>query len=62
MTDSEFKALLAAAGLSRRLLAEVLGVHIVTVNRWACGDLAVPKYAAAYLQLLNHTKAPLIPI
>jgi DNA-binding transcriptional regulator YiaG len=57
MTSAEFKAALAAAQLSRRSLALTLGVHVVTVNRWACGVLDVPQYAAAYLILaaqINH--------
>ena len=59
MTSAEFKAALAAAGMTRRSLACVLGVHIVTVNRWATGALPVPMYASAYLTLATPKVASL---
>lgn len=56
MTFAEFLSALAAAGMSRRSLADVLGVHIVTVNRWATGALPVPMYASAYLELARSVE------
>jgi transcriptional regulator with XRE-family HTH domain len=41
------------ADLTQRALAERLGVDPNTVNRWIGGELAVPKYADAYLDLLH---------
>lgn len=51
MTPADFRALLRAAGLSQRALAQRLGVDHGTVSRWARGSLAVPRYAVAYLDL-----------
>lgn len=45
---SKFHRLLDQSGISRRALAETLGVHYSTVSRW--GDDA-PQYAIAYLEL-----------
>jgi DNA-binding transcriptional regulator YiaG len=53
MTAPELRAELQALGLSQRWLAGRLGVAANTVNRWASGELAVPQYAVAYLELLR---------
>jgi DNA-binding transcriptional regulator YdaS (Cro superfamily) len=51
MTYREFRAALGQLRLSQVAFAATLGVHPVTVARWAGGALAVPRYAAAYLEL-----------
>jgi transcriptional regulator with XRE-family HTH domain len=51
MTADEFRAALKACGLRQNALAELLGVHIMTVNKWAKGLLPVAPYAVAYLDL-----------
>lgn len=58
MTADELRATLKAVGLRQKALADRLGVATTTVNRWAKGDLAVPRYASAYLELLTHLKGP----
>lgn len=55
MTSAELRATLKTLGISQKWLAERLGVATTTVNRWAVGDLAVPQYAIAYLELLAVT-------
>jgi transcriptional regulator with XRE-family HTH domain len=52
MTAPEFRAALKSLHLSQRSLAERLGVHKGTVNRWVTGELPVPQYAAYVLSLL----------
>lgn len=49
MTSAEFRAALAALGETQASLARTLGVHPMTVMRWANGHLAVPQYVQAYL-------------
>lgn len=51
MTSDDFRSLLESAGLSQRALASRLGLATTTVNRWAKGELKVPQYAVAYLDL-----------
>lgn len=34
-------------------LAAITGVHYATVKRWASGELAVPDYASALIELLE---------
>lgn len=51
MTSAEFRAALAELGLSQAQLSRTLGVHPMTVMRWANGHLVVPRYVAAYLAL-----------
>lgn len=34
-------------------LAEATGVHYATVKRWASGELVVPDYAKALVELLE---------
>jgi DNA-binding transcriptional regulator YiaG len=53
MTAGEFRAALKACGLSQVGLARALGVATTTVNRWAQGEIPVPQYAKAYLDLLK---------
>jgi transcriptional regulator with XRE-family HTH domain len=52
MTATELRAALKSLHLSQRSLAERLGVHKGTVNRWVTGELPVPQYAAYVLSLL----------
>lgn len=56
MTNEEFRSLLESAGLSQRALASRLGLNVSTVHRWSTGDLDVPQYACAYLDLLQQYK------
>ena len=64
MTPDEFRAALKALGLRQKWLAERLGVATTTVNRWATGELPVPRYAVAYLGLayLYMTKQDLFGV
>lgn len=49
MTAAEFRAALKSCGLRQREFAARLGVSISTVNRWALGQVPVPRYAIMYL-------------
>jgi DNA-binding transcriptional regulator YdaS (Cro superfamily) len=42
-------------------LASALGVHYATVKRWANGEMDVPEYAAAAIELLEIVPAALRP-
>ena len=52
MTNTEFRVAMKSLGVSQNWLAERLGVHWVTVSRWANGALEVPPYASFTLDLL----------
>lgn len=52
MTPETFRSTLKALGLSQRSFASRLGVNVHTVNRWALGQLPVPRYAEYVLELL----------
>ena len=56
MTGPELRDAMKALGLSQLWLAGRLGVKPLTVNRWAAGRLAVPQYAAAYLDTLAELR------
>jgi hypothetical protein len=43
------------------LLARACGVHYATVKRWANGDLAVPEYAQAIVELLEQVPVAMRP-
>jgi DNA-binding transcriptional regulator YdaS (Cro superfamily) len=53
-------ATLGGRGWMKRL-SEALGVHYATVKRWASGDMVVPEYAAAVIELLEKVPAALRP-
>jgi hypothetical protein len=52
MTAKQFRDELKTLGVRRQWLADRLGVHWVTVGKWASGTLAVPAYASFALELL----------
>jgi DNA-binding XRE family transcriptional regulator len=54
MTATEFRTALAHLGMQQSWLAAELGVSSRTVNRWARGGLAVPRYVEAWLGLLVY--------
>lgn len=54
MTAAEFRAALKAIDMRQNQLAEALGVAPLTVNRWATGKAAIPKYAELCLKLLQQ--------
>jgi DNA-binding transcriptional regulator YiaG len=54
MSGQELRAALRQAELSQAAFGRVLGVATNTVNRWVQGELAVPRYAMAYLELLSR--------
>lgn len=43
------------------MLARACGAHYSTVKRWANGDLAVPEYAVAIVELLERVPAAMRP-
>lgn len=45
MTQDELRAYLAARSMSQRALARLLGVHPVTIARWATGVYPIPRWA-----------------
>jgi DNA-binding transcriptional regulator YiaG len=58
MTATEFRAALARFSLRQSAFALELGVHRVTVARWISGELAVPRYAVAWLELAERLIPP----
>jgi hypothetical protein len=42
-------------------LARATGVHYATVKRWANGDLEVPEYVVAIVELLEKVPAAMRP-
>ena len=64
MDTKEFN-LRAAAALGGRgwmtAMARALDVHYATVKRWASGDLQVPEYACAVVELLEKVPAAMRP-
>jgi DNA-binding transcriptional regulator YiaG len=57
MSGQELRAALRQAELSQAAFGRVLGVATNTVNRWVQGELAVPRYAVAYLDLLSQYRS-----
>lgn len=54
MTPQEFRSALASAGLRQRRLAELLGVAVSTVNRWANES---PQHIPPPLYAINFVRA-----
>ena len=50
MTALDLTTTLRSLGLTQAQFASELGVHVQTVNRWATGKIAVPRYVIAYLR------------
>ena len=64
MDQQEFntRAALALGGRGwMTAMARITGVHYATVKRWASGDLPVPEYAAAIVELLEAVPAAMRP-
>ena len=57
MTAIELRAALKRLNLKQGHLAVTLGVHWVTVSRWCRGEMEVPRYVVAYLELLDQVAA-----
>jgi len=54
MTGQEFRAALAALGLSQQAFATRFGVHFTNVSRWISGKTAVPPWVPAVIELLQQ--------
>lgn len=54
MQQATFRSKLKAIGLSQAAFAARLGVRSGTVNRWALGTVALPRYAEYVLELLEE--------
>jgi DNA-binding transcriptional regulator YiaG len=52
LSARQFRARLKDAGISQQKFALWLGIHYVTVNRWANGHVEVPRYAGILADLL----------
>jgi DNA-binding transcriptional regulator YiaG len=52
LTARQFRNRLQTAGVSQQKFALFLGIHFVTVNRWANGHVEVPRYAGILVDLL----------
>jgi DNA-binding transcriptional regulator YiaG len=57
MTAIELRAALKRFGVKQGEVAVTLGVHWVTVSRWCRGEMEVPRYVVAYLELLDQVAA-----
>lgn len=55
MTSPEYRATLAALGLTQVAGGKLLGVTTRTSQRWASGEREVPAPAARFLRLLLVT-------
>lgn len=54
MTPKELQAWLERVRLSQGELAKHLGVHIITVNRWANGAREIPPFLPLALETLER--------
>lgn len=54
MTPDEFRALLAALGLSQLRAARLLGIQGRTIRHWCAGDRDIPNWAPRFLRLAAH--------
>ena len=57
MTAEEYRAALAALGLTQNAGSKLMGVNSRTGQRWALGDGDVPPPAARFLRYLIHLGA-----
>lgn len=60
MTSTEFRAALAALGMSQARLARTLGIDKVTTHRWANDVVPAPK-AVELLLIIWQAHPELIP-
>lgn len=51
---ADFQSRLQALDLQQKELAEKLGVHETTVYRWCAGDVPIPQYALAFLEIWSE--------
>lgn len=58
MTPLELQDWLTRMKLSQGELAKELGVHIITVNRWANGAREIPPFLSLALETLERKKKP----
>lgn len=56
MSAETFRQTLRDVGLRQRQLAAELGLAAQTVNRWAVGEIPVPHYAIAYVDLWRRVR------
>ena len=57
MTPADFRVTLAALGIAQARLARLLDLNPSTVQRWATGELPVPRSAVLLLRLMADGKA-----
>ncbi|WP_237482586.1 helix-turn-helix domain-containing protein [Lichenibacterium dinghuense] len=57
MNADEYRATLAALGLSQQASAQLLGVDSRTAQRWALAERNVPRPAARFLRYLVRVGA-----
>ena len=52
MTPEQFRDLLARANMTQQRAADLLGVELRTVERWAAGAVQIPRTASGLLCVL----------
>lgn len=62
MNPSDYRAALAALGLTQAAFGRLLALDKATPNRWATGAVPVPRSVALLLQLLASGKVTLADI
>lgn len=58
MMRERFRQLRRAMGLSQTVLAEQLGVHMMTVSKWERGVVGIPEPVARLLARLAAEQKP----
>jgi len=53
MSIDEFRQLVRSLGMSQKQLAQKLGVHRSTLQRWESGKTRIPKHIVEYLKSLS---------
>lgn len=56
MTQQEFRAILDRLALTKSGAARLLGVHDVTVRRWATGAREIPPTVDRFLRFLDGAR------
>lgn len=54
MDKGKFRALRKAAGLTQTKVAEAIGCHLTTVQRWEAGEVPIPHHGALIIRLLEE--------
>ena len=57
MTPGDVRKLRKRLGLTQEALAELAGVHPMTVSRWERGTTELREHTAKLLRLLEHAEA-----